>query len=148
MPRSVKRPPWYAAGLYFGCLECGACCSGPDPGYIWVRREEIRLIADFLGIPVEEVFSRFLKRVGFRTSIAERPGSRDCMFLERSGGRALCAIYPVRPAQCRNWPFWAENLKSPASWNRAAAKCPGINRGRHYDLPTIDAIRRWRRWWP
>ncbi len=38
-----------------------------------------------------------------------------------------CAIYDVRPTQCRKWPFWPANLDSPDNWNAAAVKCPGIN---------------------
>ena len=32
--------PWYAAGLQFGCTECGNCCAGA-PGYVWISTEEI-----------------------------------------------------------------------------------------------------------
>ena len=36
----------------------------------------------------------------------------DCVFLKEDPerGRKTCSIYPVRPLQCRTWPFWPENL--------------------------------------
>ena len=32
-------------------------------------------------------------------------------------GRAVCSIYRARPAQCRTWPFWPENLLSKRDWH-------------------------------
>lgn len=67
---------------------------------------------------------------------------RDCVFLARDGaGRAACSIYPVRPAQCRTWPFWPENLATPEDWGRAAKSCPGMDRGRFYPIEQIRIIR-------
>ena len=40
-----------------------------------------------------------------------------------------CVIYPVRPAQCRTWPFWESNLRSRKNWDSIAEGCPGIGRG-------------------
>jgi len=27
-----------------------------------------------------------------------------------------CTVYPVRPAQCRTFPWWKENLSSKEAW--------------------------------
>jgi Fe-S-cluster containining protein len=35
--------------LNFTCTQCGNCCSG-EPGYVWVTKEEIRRIAEFLSL--------------------------------------------------------------------------------------------------
>jgi hypothetical protein len=59
----------------------------------------------------------------------------DCPFLR--GTR--CAVYPVRPIQCRTFPFWRENLRSHEEWERLSQFCPGIDAGEHHDL---EAIRR------
>jgi len=138
---------WYVAGLHFECRQCGACCSGPAEGYIWVTRHEIELVAEFLKVTVVQVRKRYLKRVGLRTSIMEQPGNRDCVFLQVVGGQKMCAIYPVRPRQCRSWPFWPENLASARAWNEAGRRCPGINRGRLYTLEQIERIKSARKWW-
>ena len=67
-------------------------------------------------------------------SIIEESVTKDCIFLRNVDGVKQCRIYSVRPGQCRTWPFWPENLFSPDDWNRAALRCPGINRGRLYTL--------------
>jgi len=134
--------PWYVAGLNFECQRCGRCCAGPSEGYIWVTKQEIELIADFLKISVGQLRHEYLKRFGLRTTIIEQPHTRDCIFLREADGQKRCLIYPVRPSQCRIWPFWPDNLKSPDAWCRAAQKCPGISRGRHYSFEEIEKIRK------
>lgn len=138
---------WYAAGLHFACAECGGCCSGPGEGYIWVVRKEIELIAKHLKVSPEELRRRYLRRVGLRTSIIEHGVTKDCIFLRAVGGGKRCAIYPVRPSQCRTWPFWPENVANPNAWNTAAMRCSGINRGRLYSAEEIERIKRNKRWW-
>jgi Fe-S-cluster containining protein len=142
-----KKAPWYAAGLHFECQQCGGCCSGPGAGYIWVTRREIELIADFLKMPTGQLRREYLRRVGLRTTITEKPPTRDCMFLQQQNGQRKCAIYPVRPNQCRTWPFWPSNLRSQNAWNQAAQRCPGINRGRLYSLEQIQKIKSQKKWW-
>ncbi|HUS74021.1 MAG TPA: YkgJ family cysteine cluster protein [Sedimentisphaerales bacterium] len=139
--------PWYIAGLYFECMECGACCAGPSEGYIWVTRAEIQIIADFLKISTGQLRQKFMKRVGLRITIIEHPTTKDCMFLQESGSEKTCTIYPVRPSQCRSWPFWPNNLASPDSWNKVAQKCPGINRGKLYSFEEIERIKGEKKWW-
>jgi Fe-S-cluster containining protein len=138
---------WYAAGLHFECQVCGRCCSGPGAGYIWVARPEVELIARHLGLRPDEIRQKYLRRVGLRTTIIEDPLTRDCIFLRTVDGRKQCIVYPVRPGQCRSWPFWPENLLGPEEWNRAAIKCPGVNRGRRYSYEEIERIRKNKRWW-
>jgi len=138
---------WYVGGLHFECVQCGRCCAGPGEGYIWVTSPEIKLIADFLKMTTVEVRQKFLKRLGPRTTIIEQPHTRDCIFLREANGRKGCMIYPVRPSQCRSWPFWPENLTSSNNWNKAARKCPGINQGRHYSFEEIEKIKKHKKWW-
>jgi Fe-S-cluster containining protein len=142
-----NKTPWYLAGLHFECHACGGCCSGPGEGYIWVTKPEIQMIADFMKMTVGRLRQEYLKRVGLRTTIIEHRTTKDCMFLQDSAGEKRCMIYPVRPSQCRNWPFWPENLRSPNAWNQAAKKCPGINRGRLYTCDEIEEIKRDKKWW-
>jgi len=142
-----KKTPWYIAGLHFECMQCGRCCSGPDEGYIWVTSPEIKLIADFLKIKPRQLRQKYLKRVGLRATIIEQPGTKDCIFLQESDGQKRCTIYPVRPGQCRMWPFWPNNLKSPAAWNKVAQKCSGINRGSFHSFEKIEKIRKKKKWW-
>lgn len=133
--------------MHFECVGCGGCCSGPSEGYIWVARPEVELIAKRLNLTPSELCRKYMRHVGPRMSIIEESVSKDCIFLRNSGAGKQCCIYDVRPAQCRTWPFWAENLASPDDWNRVALRCPGINRGRLYTYEEIERIRKNRRWW-
>ena len=112
-----------------------------------MTKPEIELIANFLKITTDELRRKFLKRVGFRTTVIEQPVTKDCMFLQEIDGRKECMIYSVRPSQCRSWPFWPENLADSNSWNKAAQKCPGINRGRYYSFEEIERIKSEKKWW-
>jgi Fe-S-cluster containining protein len=125
--------------LNFTCTQCGNCCSG-EPGYVWVTKDEIRRIARFLGREDETLDRSQVRRVGFRYSLTEKPGG-DCIFLRRQSGTTSCVIHPVRPLQCRKWPFWTEVLLSPQTWNKAHQKCPGINQGKRYEFAEVEAIR-------
>jgi len=137
---------WYEAGLRFECTECGSCCTGP-PGYVWVCKEEIAMISQFLGRSDGWLAPDQLRRIGLRYSLTERPNG-DCVFLEHlPDGRRICAIYPVRPLQCRTWPFWPSNLTSQRAWKRAAQLCPGIDRGKPYSLEEIERLRTAKKWW-
>lgn len=131
---------WYAAGLAFECQQSGNCCSGA-PGYVWVTKAEIKAIADFLGKSKGWLGKEHLRRVGFRYSLTERRDG-DCVFLQRhEGGCTTCKINPVKPTQCRAWPFWTYNLKSPDHWNEAARTCPGMNRGPVHTFVQIETQR-------
>lgn len=116
--------PWFHDGLRFQCTRCGHCCTGA-PGYVWVNDEEIEAIARQRGEPVDETLARYTRPVDRRRSLKERPNG-DCVFFERSRG---CTIYPVRPRQCRTWPFWESNVATPRDWQRTCQVCPGSGQG-------------------
>jgi len=98
---------------------------------------EIKTIADYLEIPEPEFRERYVIRVGEGgMSLAER-FNHDCIFFNRTHG---CVIYPVRPRQCRTWPFWRAVLLAPEIWDEMARSCPGIGRGRTYRLEEIEAL--------
>ena len=140
----ARQQKWYSAGLSFECMHCGNCCTG-EPGYVWTTKEEIRRISGFLGRTDGWLDKRDLRRVGLRYSLTEKPNG-DCIFLQRQGSKLVCRIYAVRPLQCRTWPFWNQILRTPDTWNEATRKCPGLNRGRHYDLTQIEALRTQKSW--
>ena len=137
--RCVSKEKWYQSGLSFECTQCGNCCSGP-PGYVWVTKKDIETIARFIGLEDGKLDARYLRRVGLRHSLTERAGG-DCIFLKRANGKSMCSIYPVRPLQCRTWPFWSDNLSSKDAWNRAGLTCPGIDRGKYHGFVSIEEIR-------
>lgn len=134
----TEEPPWYRDGLRFTCTQCGNCCTGA-PGYVWVSPEEIDRLAASLGQSTDAFSRRFVRRVGNRYSLIERPNG-ECVFWDSSNG---CTVYEARPVQCRTWPFWSENLESPADWKRVRRGCPGAGNGDFFPLDAIeDAVRR------
>ena len=135
----MAKEKWYQSGLRFTCTWCGRCCSGA-PGYVWATKEEIRAISKFLGRTDGWLDKHHLRRVGLRYSLTEMPDG-DCIFLTRADGRTRCSIHPVRPLQCRTWPFWTENLQSQQSWDEVRDKCPGINSGKHHEFTEIETLR-------
>ncbi len=137
LPKKITRT-WYADGLAFECLECGGCCSGPEEGYVWITREECVTAAKSLDLTPREFHERYCRRVGGRISLIEQPNA-DCIFLlPDESGVKHCAVYTVRPSQCRTWPFWRANLTRPGDWALAGTRCPGINRGSLHDLEHIE----------
>ena len=133
---------WYGGGLRFTCTQCGNCCSGA-PGDVWVNETQRRAIAAFLELDYDDFMARYVRKQGSRYSLQERDAQNDwaCVFLKEEDGRRLCSIYPVRPTQCRTWPFWNHNLRSPAAWEAAGTICPGLNQGKHYDFVQIEVER-------
>jgi len=48
-----------------------------------------------------------------------------------------CRVYEARPAQCRSWPFWSENVESEGTWEVTKILCPGSGEGDLIDAATI-----------
>jgi Fe-S-cluster containining protein len=127
-------PPWYQDGLRFRCTRCGDCCTG-EPGHVWVNAEELAAIAEHRGEPVEEVVAMYTRVAHRGRSLGEK-GNGDCVFFDRGAG---CTVYPVRPRQCRTWPFWESNVTTPEDWERTCRVCPGSGQG---DLISAEEITR------
>jgi uncharacterized protein len=127
--------PWYKDGLRFECTRCGNCCTGP-PGFVWVNAEELAALARFRGETVEEVTALYTRAVERRHSLREKVNG-DCVFFDRQEG---CTVYPVRPRQCRTWPFWESNVETPQAWERTCTVCPGSGKGEL--IPAEEITRR------
>ena len=127
--------PWYYQGLRFECTGCGACCVGA-PGYVWVNKAEIEAMAAALGLNAAEFEEQYVRHVGIRKSLREFPGG-DCVLFDNQS--RTCRVYHLRPRQCRTWPFWTSNLRTPEAWEETSRHCPGANRGRLLPLEEIRA---------
>ncbi len=123
-----KLKVWYAEGVRFTCTGCGQCCTGA-PGYIFVSLEEIQNIAKHLDMTVEAFSKKYVRKVGQKYSLLEKPHSYDCVFLKDK----KCQIYQVRPTQCQTFPYWPGVMESPESWRAAAKGCEGIR----HDAPVV-----------
>ena len=80
-------------------------------------------------------------------SLRLRLPARRVLFRERANGDCVlydpkkgCTVYPVRPAQCRTWPFWQSNVESPEAWERTVKECPGSGNGEL--IPVEEILKR------
>ncbi len=133
----MSEKPWYREGLRFKCTGCGGCCTG-DPGHVWVNKAEIELLAATVGLPVAQFEKTFVRKVGIRKSLTELCNG-DCTLWDRITQR--CKVYAARPRQCRTWPFWQSNLRTPETWDETCLSCPGAGRGPLVPLTEIESQR-------
>lgn len=127
--------PWYQDGLQFTCSQCGDCCTG-DPGVVWVDDNDIEQIAEYLDKPVGEIRLFHTRPVRGRVSLKEFQNG-DCTFFDSVGRK--CKVYPVRPEQCRTWPFWKSNIDSKQKWTEVCESCPGAGTGQFFSLEEVEA---------
>ena len=112
----MENQRWYSEGLRFGCRQCGKCCGGGAPGYVWTSDDEIAALAKAMGISKSEFELHFVRLIhGRRKSLIERKNF-DCVLLASDGKR--CSVYNARPVQCRTWPFWEANVATPGNARR------------------------------
>lgn len=128
--------PWNADGLPFTCTQCGDCCTG-SPGFVWVTDDDIRAIAEYLDKPIGEIRLMYARPLRGKVSLNEFANG-DCVFLDPATRK--CQIYPVRPIQCRTWPFWKSNVATPEDWQRTQQVCPGCRTGELVSLETITTL--------
>lgn len=103
----------------FSCRRCGHCCQGHST--VSLTPLEIARIAAHLSLSVETLRSRYLVRKGVRTEMKIVDG--HCIFFGEDG---LCAIHPVKPFPCRQWPLHPSILGDRQAWEAIRADCPGF----------------------
>ena len=133
MNKLYQRSYFFDKGLFFECQQCGCCCTG-DPGFVYVYPGEAVKIAKYLSMSVSIFVEKFLYPYNEGYSIREYEDGR-CFFYQEG-----CTVYPVRPGQCRTFPFWFENLRSSKKWQQVSKECPGIGRGRLYSKEQVLEI--------
>jgi len=120
--------PWYSGGAHFKCTRCGKCCSGR--GVVWLKELDIKLLSKHLNLSQRAFLKEYTNQLGFDPSLKTKPKSGDCIFLKDK----TCAIYAIRPKQCRSFPWWTDIMKTRGSWNQTKKWCEGID---HEDAPLI-----------
>jgi Fe-S-cluster containining protein len=106
------------------CATCGGACCRGESGYIWAKYKEIEEMAEFLELSVEDFGKMYLRKVKHRYSLTEKKILEEdyaCVFFDEKQKR--CTIYPVRPLQCRTFPFWDQYKNDE---NGVRQECPGI----------------------
>lgn len=105
----------------FACRRSGNCCAIPG-GEVRVTPAETAALAAHLGLSAAAFGGRYLRADG--ATLVDGLGSR-CVFL-RDGPEPACGVYPVRPQQCRTWPFWESMREDRELLAFARRTCPGI----------------------
>ena len=106
-----------------GCFSCkGNCCIG-ESGYIWVNANEMEEISAFLNISIKSFKNNYVKKYynGYSLKEIKNKGEYKCIFFDKSIKR--CEIYPVRPKQCKTFPFW-DHFKN--NLEEVQQECPAI----------------------
>lgn len=125
-----NRSYFFDRGIRFACQNCGKCCCG-EPGIVRVTLTDILRIAKYLNQPSEEILENSVLPYKEIYTIRER--ECGCCLFYQSG----CRIYPVRPTQCKSYPFWFNNLRSEKNWKRVYQECPGIHQGKLFTKEKI-----------
>lgn len=118
--------------IRFACQPgCRKCCE--VSGYVYLTENDVANAAGFLGMPQPEFEAAYIFRTRHIRRIRKPRGkARQCPFLTASG----CGIHPVKPVQCRLFPFWPELVEAPREWQRTAEWCPGIGQGELIQIGT------------
>lgn len=148
LPPFLGGAPWYAPGLTFECTGCGKCCQ--VNGDVWLAPEETKIMARHLNMTdkaFRELYTRkavgprhdrwhaLMRGVGDNNPVLAPPqgGEQEaehqavtaastsspggCVFLDPFG---QCSVYPVRPVQCRTYPFWPSLVDARDDWEGEA----------------------------
>ncbi len=115
-------------GFAFGfnpdaCDECdGKCCRGSS-GYVWLKNQELEKISSYLDLSTVDFINQYIDVVDARLSLREKISGNEylCYFFDME--KEQCLIYPVRPQQCRDFPFWDRYRQKR---DISLDQCPGI----------------------
>ncbi|NCC52381.1 MAG: YkgJ family cysteine cluster protein [Spartobacteria bacterium] len=95
----------------FECKQCGKCCRWG--GWVYLTHDDITAIARRLDLTEDAFIQAHTQLAPDRQRLClAGPEHTPCPFLENN----QCAIYPVRPQQCRDYPH---------KW-RTSTPCPGF----------------------
>ena len=121
-------------GFRFECQPgCSACCE--MEGEVYLTGQDLVRIASHLGTEPAAFEAKYVLRTT-RSFRLRKPSDRQCLF-HRNG---RCSIHPVKPVQCRVFPFWPEIIETEESWKETAARCPGMNKGPLVQIETAKQI--------
>ncbi|MFA6717036.1 MAG: YkgJ family cysteine cluster protein [Victivallales bacterium] len=85
----------------FKCKRCGKCCQWA--GYVRLRDGEAEKIADFLELELHAFTAEYTRVTADRRNLSlTEKADGSCIFYEDNPPG--CAINPVKPEQCRNFP--------------------------------------------
>ena len=112
-------------GVAFRCQpNCGRCCDQPG-GIVYLSPDDAERLAEHAGLDVDAWLERDTRKTfDGRYVLKSREDDGVCIHLNE---QKQCSIYEVRPQQCKAFPWWGENLATPAAWGTTKTACPGID---------------------
>lgn len=112
-------------GVAFQCQpNCGRCCDQPG-GIVYLSPDDAQRLAHHAGLAVEAWLERDARQTfDGRYVLKSREEDGVCIHLNE---QKQCSVYEVRPQQCKAFPWWGENLATPAAWGNTKRSCPGID---------------------
>ena len=136
----MSPPVRLADGVRFGCTRCGHCCR--QPGFVWLTVDEMADISAHLDLTVDDFQARYQvewdsNAQSYRIDAVKGYG---CPLLVGND----CSVHPVKPMQCRTFPFWPELLDDRDEWVAAKQYCPGMDApsGKLFAASEIRKLRR------
>lgn len=101
------------------CLDCGNCCKNYSPRF---KQPDIKRIAKALKMKEGEFTQQYLRLDEDNDYVVKQS---PCPFL---GADNYCSIYEDRPADCRRYPYTAEDvlLKRVSLTLKNATSCPAV----------------------
>lgn len=121
----VHLPVLGSKKLRFECTQCGACCR--RPGVVYLGEGEPARLASHLGLSEERFRDLYVTEYETGDEAIDVPDdSAGCPLLIDGH---LCSVEPVKPGQCRSYPFWSELVQSGEAWDAEKEACEGIGRG-------------------
>ena len=144
-------------GIEFSCQMCGSCCRGFNEGEVYLYKEDIFRLANFINLKgkngLREFAKKYLKVIDesfywkepgaergktykFKTLGFKFAGEDEhCHFLIDN----KCSVHSARPFQCRCFPFWQMMVSSRKNFIDYTSKCKGLQilKGRFYSKQEI-----------
>jgi uncharacterized protein len=122
--------------MRFACQTgCTKCCR--IRGWVYLTEVDLHQAAAYLNLTPAEFELQHAIRYRHVFRLRKLPRGQDqCRFLTATG----CSIHPVKPTQCRTYPFWPSLVESRSRWSLEAKTCPGINQGELVQINTAREI--------
>jgi hypothetical protein len=122
-------------GVRFECQGTGRCCTSRGSyGYVYLTLKDRQRLAKHLKLSTAAFTRKYCAKTSDHFHLKDF--KENCRFLKGKG----CSVYEARPAQCRTWPFWPENMNAK-SWTREVVSfCPGVGKGKLYSADEIKAL--------
>lgn len=119
----MANPDPEPGALRFQCQSgCTNCCE--VSGYVYLTERDLKRMASHIGMPVQDFETRYVYRTRHLLRL-RKPRAGQCHFLKGGG----CSVHPVKPVQCRTFPFWPDLVEDRRQWRQTKKYCPGIGRG-------------------